>query len=221
MKLFIKDKILHMFKYICLLSCLAFALNSCGGGGNENQKGEDSSEGSLSEAVSAVSSLSDMADEVQDAEKNYKELTSLTPLTNDQLKAWMPEKLMAMKRTAYSIGGGYLSSASLNATYSPKDQSKEVKIQVMDGADSIAASVISLFRISLARDFEQETQSHVKRSVEKDGVKAIEKYQKDSSRSTITFVYDERYYIELKGTNIYITQLWNAVNQLHLDDLGE
>src|SRR5699024_90696 len=170
-----------MFKYICLLSCLAFALNSCGGGGNENQKGEDSSEGSLSEAVSAVSSLSDMADEVQDAEKNYKELTSLTPLTNDQLKAWMPEKLMAMKRTAYSIGGGYLSSASLNATYSQKDQSKEVKIQVMDGADSIAASVISLFRISLARDFEQETQSHVKKSVEKDGVKAIEKYQKDRS----------------------------------------
>ncbi|HLR38391.1 MAG TPA: hypothetical protein VK084_10105 [Chitinophagaceae bacterium] len=210
-----------MLKYICLLGCLAFALNSCGGEGNENQTSEDSSEGSLSEAVSAVSSLSNMADEVQDAEKNYKKLTSLTPLTNDQLKAWMPEKLMAMKRTAYSIGGGYLSTTSLHATYSKKDKPEEIKIQLMDGADSIAASVISLFRISLARDFEQETQSHVKKTVEKDGVKAIEKYQKDSSRSTITFVYDERYYVELIGTNIYITQLWDAVNQLNLDDLGE
>lgn len=202
-----------MFKYYLLLSTFLVALMSCGNGNAEKSE--------TGKTASAISSLSKMASEAKKVEKDYKELSQATPLTNEQLKAWMPEELSGMKRVSYSIGGtGFLKLTALDASYANEDKSKKIEVNLIDGADSVGASLISLARMGLSQDFENETETEVKKSVEKNGIKAIEEYKKDNSSSSLKFIVKNRFLLTIEGTNLTIDELWKAVKALKPDELG-
>lgn len=201
-----------MFKFKHLLLGIGMlAFFSCGSTGKK-----------VKETTSSLSSLKKMAKEAKNSEKNYKDLANATPLTNDQIKAWMPEELDNLRRDSYTVGGaGMLGMSSLNATYANEDKSKRIEFQLIDGADSIGAGMITMFRMTLAADMEQETQSEVQKTVTKNGRKAFVVYQKDKSSCSIKFIENNRFYIDLEGKNLSIDELWDVVGELKLNKLGK
>lgn len=201
-----------MFKSLFLCGLL-FAFCSCG----SSSQNEDSSG---HEETSVISSLSNLADAADKMEENYDKLANATPLTNDQWKAWMPKTLDGMKRTAYTIGGaGFVKINSLHATYANIDQSKKIEMTVVDGADSLGASLIGMARMGLSVEYEKEDQKHIEKSVEKNGHKAQVKYQKDNSRSSIKFIQSDRFLITVEGDSVKIDELWEVVDELDVEEL--
>ncbi len=126
-----------------------------------------------------------------------------------------------MKRTAYKAGQtAYLQIAQIEATYQNEDKSKKLKIQVMDGAGEMGAAATAGMRILFSQDFEEEDEYKVRRTAKKNGNKVIEEYRKDGSRSEVQFMQDERFYIQVTGTNMDLDETWDAIDELDPEDLG-
>jgi uncharacterized membrane protein (DUF106 family) len=55
----------------------------------------------IKETKKAVSNTKEAMKEINNMQDDIKELQQLTPLTNDELKAWLPDEVNGMKRIAY------------------------------------------------------------------------------------------------------------------------
>ncbi len=175
----------------------------------------------IKETKQNVSNTKEAFKELNDMQKDMEELKDVTPLTNDELKSWLPEEINGMKRTSYKAGqGSYMNIAMVEATYTNEDKSKKFRIQVMDGAGEMGAAATAGVRILFSQDFEEENEYSTRRTVKKKGMKAIEEYQKNNNRSTIQFMKDNRFYFDATGTNMDIDETWDAIDELDADDLG-
>ena len=175
----------------------------------------------IKEAKKNVSNTNEAFKELNTMQEDIKELQQIEPLTNDELKAWLPEEINGMKRTGYKAGqGSYLQIAMIEGTYSNEDKSKKFKIEVMDGAGEVGATATAGMRLMFSQDFEEEDEYKTRRTVKKDGMKAIEEYRKNNNRSTIQFFKDNRFYLNATGTNMDIDETWDAIDDLEMDDLG-
>ena len=154
-------------------------------------------------------------------QEDIEALKEITPLTNDELKAWLPDEINGMKRTSFKAGQtSFMKIASIEASYSNEDKSKTFKIQVIDGAGEMGAAATAGMRMLFSQDFEEETETQVKRSIKKKGVKAIEEYRKDGSNCTIQFMQDDRFYINASGRNMDLDETWKAIDDLDVQNLG-
>ncbi len=90
----------------------------------------------------------------------------------------------------------------------------------MDGAGEMGAAATAGMRIMFTQDFEEEDEYRSRRSVKKNGMKAIEEYRKRNNNSEIQFFHDNRFYLKANGTNMDIEETWDAIEDLDLDDLG-
>jgi len=175
----------------------------------------------IKETKKAVSNTREAVKEMNNMQDDIKELQQITPLTNDELKAWLPDEINGMKRIAYKAGqGSYLQIAMVEATYATEDKSKKFKIEVMDGAGEVGATATAGMRILFSQDFEEEDENKMRRTVKKDGFKAIEEYRKNNNRSTIQFFQGNRFYVNTTGTNMDLDETWSAIDDLDLEDLG-
>ena len=175
----------------------------------------------IKETKEDVSNASKVVKEMNDLQDEIKELKTVEPLTNDELKAWLPDDINGMNRTGYKAGQmGFMNIASIEATYNMEDKSKKFKIEILDGAGEMGANATAGMRILFAQDFEEEDEYKSRRTVKKKGKKAIEEYRKRNNNSTIEFMHDERFYIKATGTNMDIDETWDAIEELDLNDLG-
>ena len=175
----------------------------------------------MKETKKAVSNTREAMKEMNNMQDDIKELQQITPLTNDELKTWLPDEINGMKRIAYKAGqGSYLQIAMVEATYATEDKSKKFKIEVMDGAGEVGATATAGMRILFSQDFEEEDENKMRRTVKKDGFKAIEEYRKNNNRSTIQFFQGNRFYVNTTGTNMDLDETWSAIDDLDLEDLG-
>jgi len=175
----------------------------------------------IKEAKKNVSNTKEAFKELNTMQEDIKELQQIEPLTNEELKAWLPEEINGMKRIGYKAGqGSYLQIAMIEGTYSNEDKSKKFRIEVMDGAGEVGATATAGMRIMFSQDFEEETEYKTRRTVKKNGMKAIEEYRKNNNRSTIQFFKDNRFYLNATGTNMDIDETWDAIDDLEMDDLG-
>jgi hypothetical protein len=175
----------------------------------------------IKEAKQNVSNTNKAFKEMNKMQEDIKELQNVEPLTNDQLKAWLPEEINGMKRTGYKAGqGSYLQIAMIEGTYSNEDKSKKFRIEVMDGAGEMGAAATAGMRIMFSQDFEEEDESKSRRSNKKNGMKTIEEYRKGNNNSEIQLFHDDRFYVKANGTNMDIDETWDAIEELELDDLG-
>ena len=175
----------------------------------------------IKETKKAVSSTKEVMKEMSNMQNDIKELQQEEPLTNDELKAWLPDEINGMKRIAYKAGqGSFMQIAMIEATYANADKSKKFKIEVMDGAGEIGATATAGIRMLFAQDFEEEDEYKTRRTVKKDGMKAIEEYRKSNNRSSIQFFQGNRFYMNATGTNMDIDETWDAIDELDMKDLG-
>ncbi|MEM0517692.1 MULTISPECIES: hypothetical protein [Aequorivita] len=175
----------------------------------------------IKETKDAVSNTTNAVKEMTNMQDDIKELQDITPLTNEELKSWMPEEVNGMKRISYKAGqAGMMNISSIEATYANEDKSKKFSINIIDGAGQVGAAATMGMRMVMSQDFEEEDEHGSRRTVTKNGKKAIEEYRTGNNRSTIQLMEGNRFYLEAKGTNMDIDETWDAIDELDLEELG-
>ncbi|MCT8339104.1 putative periplasmic lipoprotein [Luteirhabdus pelagi] len=175
----------------------------------------------IKETKQNVSNTSNVVKEMNKMGDDIKELQEMEPLTNEELKDWLPDEVDGMKRTSFRAGQvSYLKMGSIEAKYATEDKTKQFEISVMDGAGQMGASATAGIRMMLSQDFEEEDEYKTRRTVKHDGQKAIEEYRKGDNNSEIQYLHDNRFFIRAKGTNMDIEETWDAIEEMDVDDLG-
>lgn len=174
----------------------------------------------IKETKQQVSNSSKAVKGFSEMQKDMEDLKQIEPLTNKELKVWLPEEIDGMKRTGFKAGQmGMMQIASIEASYANEDASKKFKIEVIDGAGVMGAAATAGMRMLFSHEFEEEDAYKTRRTVEKKGVKAIEEYRKNSNSSIIEFLQDERFYMKATGTNLDLEATWELIDALDADAL--
>lgn len=185
---------------------------------NEVQESVSNATEAASEITEKVSNVSNMAEGYSELEKRMKELSKVPPKTNDELKALLPEQVTGMKRTGYSTGKlNIMNIASINGTYANEDKSKEVSVKIIDGAGESGAVVLSGKYMLFSRDFERESETEMEKSTTHNGTKAVVRYNKTNNNSTIQFMQNDRFYVEVDASNMSLEETWEFIEALDLE----
>lgn len=199
-----KKYVLALFVFSALLSC------------KDNPVSEK-----IKETKDAVSNSTNAVQEMSKMQDDIKELQEITPLTNEELKSWLPDEVNGMKRISYKAGqAGMMGIASVEAAFTNEDKSKKFTISIIDGAGQVGAAATAGMRMVMSQDFEEESENGSRRTVTKNGTKAIEEYRTGNNNSTIQLMEGNRFYLEAKGNNMDIDETWDAIDELDLEDLG-
>ncbi|MEH6764026.1 MAG: hypothetical protein V7655_05970 [Aequorivita antarctica] len=175
----------------------------------------------IKETKEAVSNTTNAVEEMTKMQDDIKELQEITPLTNEELKSWLPDEVNGMKRISYKAGqAGMMGIASIEAVYANEDKSKKFSINIIDGAGQVGAAATAGMRMVMSQDFEEESENGSRRTVTKNGTKAIEEYRSGNNNSTIQLMEGNRFYLEAKGNNMDLDETWDAIDEIDLDKLG-
>lgn len=202
-------------KHFSILIFISLLMLSCGGN-RSSDEGKDGSPG-LSEAVGGFRNLNKAAKAAEDWEKKQSDLQSKTPLTNDEMKAVLPESLAGMKRTRFSVGdASMMGLVTAQATYSD-DQNRSVELSIMDGAGEAGSGVIAIYVMSLSMDMEEETESGFSKNTTINGSRASIKEQRgdDWVNSEIGALVSDRYLVTLNGSGLTYKELEDVFKELN------
>ena len=199
-----KKYVLALFVFSVLLSCKD----------NPVSKKIKETKDAVSNSTNAVQEMTKMQDDI-------KELQETTPLTNEELKSWLPEEVEGMKRISYKAGqAGMMNISSIEAAYANEDKSKKFSISIIDGAGQVGAAATAGIRMVISQDFEEEDENGSRRTVTKNGKKAIEEYRTGNNKSKIQLMEGNRFYLEANGTNMDLDETWDAIEDLDIEKLG-
>lgn len=175
----------------------------------------------IKETKNAVSNSTNAVQEMTKMQDDIKELQETTPLTNEELKSWLPEEVKGMKRTSYKAGqAGMMNISSIEASYSNEDKSKSFTINIIDGAGQVGAAATAGLRMVMSQDFEEMDENGSRKTVTKNGKKAIEEYRSGNNNTKIQLMEGNRFYLEANGKNMDLDETWDAVDELDLEKLG-
>lgn len=175
----------------------------------------------IKETKQNVENVTKASKEINKMGDDIKELQGMEPLTNEEMKTWLPESVNGMKRVGYKAGqASYMKIASIEATYTNDDKTKTFKINIIDGAGEIGASATAGARMMLAMDMEEEDEYKTKRTLTRNNVRAMEEYKKKSNSTVIQLMQGKRFYLQVNAKNMEIDETWEAIDDLDLDDLG-
>ena len=165
-------------------------------------------------ALDNFSNLKKIASEAEKIEESSTKLINAVPISKEILKQLLPESLIGMKRSSFSIGNQLLPDINTaDATY--KNDISEISFSIMDGAGETASAFISLASMSLITDFEKNDEYGYEKTILLGKLKAIEKSEKRNKKekSELTTLIDHRFLIKLKGKNIAVNDLKKAFAQ--------
>lgn len=175
----------------------------------------------IKETKQSVSNTTNAVREMNKIQEDVKDLSEITPLTNEEFKSWLPEKVNGMKRISYKAGQtGMMGIASIEATYANEDKSKKFTINVIDGAGQMGAAATMGMRMVMSQDFEEEDENGYKRTTTKNGAKAVEEYRTNNNRSKIQLMQGNRFYLDATGTNMDLDETWDAIEEIKMKKLG-
>lgn len=175
----------------------------------------------IKETKDAVSNTTNAVQEMTNMQDDVKDLSEMTPLTNEELKAWLPDEIQGMKRISYKAGQvGMMGIASIEAAYANEDKSKKFSINVIDGAGQMGAAATMGMRMVMSQDFEEEDEYRTRKTVKRNDKKAVEEYEKANNNSQIQYLESNRFYLDAKGKNMDIDETWDAIDELKLKKLG-
>ncbi len=206
-----------MKKTILLIICISLFV-SCG----KDKKKED--EPGLLDAIEGISDLNKMAKEAEEMEEESDKLIKATPISNDDLKAFLPETLLGYPRKKFSVGNQFMTDVAMAEAEYENENGTMISLSVMDGAGETGSAMITLARLGFARDFEEQSDRGYKKSIHLNGYKAIEEVEKDDyndyENSKIDVLIAKRFLVSLEG-EIQVDQLKKAVNKLNLNKLEQ
>jgi hypothetical protein len=158
-----------------------------------------------------VNSAAAVSDDMQ---KKMEELKKLTPLTTDQLKTMLPEQLMGMKRSSFNANS-MMGFASAEATYKNETDDKEIELNILDCAGEAGAGVYSLSYWT-KMSMQSESDNGYTKTVDFNGGKAVETYEKGSDRYELTYVASDRLLVTVKGEKTGLDAVKQTAQGLNL-----
>lgn len=166
-----------------------------------------------------VSNVSSVISNAKESQKNAEELQNTEPLSNEELKSWLPETLKGMDRTGFSVGKtGYAGIASIKGTFKDGNGENELKVEVIDGAGPGSILIMSYGMYSNMEVEEEDENKHLK-TVSHNGIKAQQTYYKKNNDTKIQLLYDQRFAITVNAKNMDPDQTWNAIEKLNFKKL--
>lgn len=186
------------------LSLSLLLLASC----TKEKEGEKKS-GSIRDAISTVKNVSTISNSMEDIQKNIERLQKLTPVTNEELKAILPETMLGLERTSLSVGdNSMMKISSAEAEYGEENHNK-IKIKIIDGAGQTGSSMISILMMGLTTNSEKTTKNSFTKMGDFHGVKAqiTEKKKETYVDSEINYILKERYMITINAEGYTVEEL--------------
>ena len=168
----------------------------------------DDGKSKVSVDVNSAAAVSD------DMQKKMEELKKLTPLTTDQLKTMLPEELMGMKRSSFNANS-MMGFASAEATYKNETDDKEIELNILDCAGEAGAGVYSLSYWT-KMSMQSESDNGYTKTVDFNGGKAVETYEKGGDRYELTYVASDRLLVTVKGEKTGLDAVKQTAQGLNL-----
>ena len=184
---------------------------------SKEEKVKEEKTGGLSDLISTAKNYSTINNSLQDVNKNIENLKNLIPLTNEDLKAVLPEQLLGLKRKELSVGDNAMMNLSTaEAKYADEDN-KRIKVEIVDGAGETGSAMVSIMVMGLNVNKEKTTESGFEKSTEINGVKSIVSENKygDNIKSKIQTVVKNRYLVTLEGEGFTYEELKNTLGELN------
>jgi len=154
-----------------------------------------------------------LQDAAQDLAKMKEELGKLTPLTEDQLKALVPEQLMGAARADLDVNAAAGATVA-DAKYKMND-STNVKLSIIDCAGPGGAGIYSLQFLGMYNMQEDNDEEYTK-TIDFNGGKAFENCKKTRAECTLTYFSGGRFMVTLEGDNVGIDALKSAAKGLNI-----
>lgn len=215
-----------MIKVILTAAVVSVVLTyGCGGGNAEkNQDGtaEKSVIGQMTESAGTLKELSKLEQYGKDIEQRMNVLKALTPVSNEVLKAVLPENLVDMKRKSLRVGEmSAMGVASASAEYENADDTKSLDINIIDGAGESGSGMASLMFLGFTTEREEITENGFEKTTEINGKRALvkEEIYNGEVDSEIKWIHDERFIIELKADGYTLDELTQLFKNLDLSAL--
>jgi hypothetical protein len=195
----------HLFLSAVTLVCLAACNN-----GKTYTATTKNDDGTTTKTSVDVKSMASSTDEMN---KKMEELKKLTPYTLEQLKALLPAELNGIKQSNYnsSTAMGY---ALISADYK-KDDTTSLQVSVYDCAGEAGSAWYGMAYWS-KMSFQQESSTEYTKTIDFMGGKAVENYNNENKRSTLTFAANDRLLIVFTGDNMKPDELKEAAQKLNL-----
>lgn len=203
-------------KHVTLLTTLLFflLLTSCGDKAKETVN-------NMKEAKKSLGAYTKIAKEAKKVSKDMKDLAELEPLTSEDFKNWMPEKVGSLHRTGFKNNAmGAMKIASSEVTFKDETGEKVLNVQIIDGAGTGSFAIAGI-RLVTRMDMEEQSESGYKKTVKyKDG-KALEEYFKSDNRTHLQLLHDERFGVTVNATGMNAKETWALVDELQLNKLSK
>ncbi len=147
----------------------------------------------------------------QDFTKKVEELQKLTPYTLDEMKALLPETFAGANRSNMNVASAMGTSVA-EADYEINDTTS-VTLKIFDCAGEAGAGIYSMQFLGMM-NLQQETEDEITRTIDFNGTKAVEQFEKDGSRASFVWVAKERLLVTLEGENTRIEPLRQLAGSL-------
>ena len=200
-----------------MMSILALTLISC----TKSETKTEEKSGGISDLVSGVKNYSEISKSVDEVSKNIEVLKKTTPLSNEELKAILPESLLGLKRTEISVGDtSMMALTTAEAKYKSEDR-KSIDVQIMDGAGEMGSAMVSSMMMGLGGNREKTTENGFEKTTEINGMKALVSEEKSGENvsSKIQVIAKKRYLFTMSGEGISYEDLLKAFGEINTSGL--
>lgn len=203
-------------KNLMVLSFSLLLLASC----TKEKEGEKESN-SIRDVISNVKNVSTISGSMEDIQKNTERLQKLTPVTNEELKAILPETLLDLPRVSLSVGeNSMMKISSAEAEYGEENH-KNIKIKIIDGAGETGSAMISILMMGLTTNSEKTTKDGFEKMGDFNGMKAQIKEKKKETYvdSEINYILKDRYMITIESDGYTTDELKKVMNLINSSSL--
>ena len=196
-----------------IIAAAALMLVTC----SKEEKVKEEKTGGLSDLVSTAKTYGKMGSSMQDVTNNIENLKNVPPLTNDELKAVLPEILLGLKRKELSVGDNAMMNLSTAEAKYADDENRRVKVEIVDGAGETGSAMVSIMMMGLNVNKEKTTEFGFEKSTEINGAKSIVSEYKNGEdiNSEIQTVLKNRYLVTLKADGFTYEELKSALSTLN------
>lgn len=146
----------------------------------------------------------------------YTELALHIPISNEELKKWIPEKVGEMEQSKIIVGHkqGIGMSGAISTYEEIEKSGKMVSMEVLDGAGATGSVMIRSVEQKLMPDYEEKKFNGYSKIYEREGVRVWEKLNSQEDFAEIEFICNSRYHFIFKGYQFQPEELWVFVKKV-------